>query len=97
MGNNVANSGAVPEPENEAIKSRLLEHLAVSRREILGLTEAVYGTTTQWMYVRSQLLSLLGDRGLAGKIECELGKGPGNGLPEESDISISHRRNQDQE
>lgn len=48
--------------------------VSICRREVLSLLEAVYGGTQQWSFIRSRVLTLLGDRGLEGRIIGILGE-----------------------
>jgi hypothetical protein len=55
--------------EHVDLSKELQREVSISRREIVTLIEAVYGQTPQWNFVRSQLLTLLGDRGLEGNLK----------------------------
>ena len=69
---------------SEALLIQLKRQISISRREIVSLVEAVYGTSSQWEYVRSQLLTLLGDKGLEGGVSRLLKGKNGNDREEAS-------------
>lgn len=81
----------------------VLRHISVARHEILSVVDAVYGGTPQWPFVRSQLLRILGERGLEGRVgEYVKGagaavesamEGAGNGQARQGGEPLVHGRN----
>ncbi len=52
-----------------ASKDAALRDVAIARRKILALVEGVFGNSSQWPFIRTQLLTILGERGLQGAID----------------------------
>lgn len=52
----------------DELDAELVKQISIARRELLGAVEAVYGDTSQWRYIRGQILRALGERGLEGRL-----------------------------
>ena len=49
-------------------REKIRRQISIARRETLTVVEIVWGASPQWPFVRSQLLRILGERGLEGRL-----------------------------